>query len=179
MNDDTNANDDDDDIRATSVVMLGDSIEDATPLLDVATSIEDAVYSQFPSSLYKQKIRFLVANLQRNELLRTKVRAGTIQAIDLIQMTDEEFMTDAMRVKIESIRRRMDKRSERAVFADGIESDSYICKECKNRKTKFIHLSDTRDVRKAETWGGSSADDESKVMVVCMECKHEWGCSIL
>ena len=104
MNDDTNANDDDDDIRATSVVMLGDSIEDATPLLDVATSIEDAVYSQFPSSLYKQKIRFLVANLQRNELLRTKVRAGTIQAIDLIQMTDEEFMTDAMRVKIESIR---------------------------------------------------------------------------
>ena len=110
MNDDTNASDDDD-IRATSVVMLGDSIEDATPLLDVATSIEDAVYSQFPSSLYKQKIRFLVANLQRNELLRTKVRAGTIQAIDLIQMTDEEFMTDAMRVKIESIRRRMDKRS--------------------------------------------------------------------
>ena len=43
MNDDTNASDDDD-IRATSVVMLGDSIEDATPLLDVATSIEDAVY---------------------------------------------------------------------------------------------------------------------------------------
>ena len=53
-NDDTNASDDDD-IRATSVVMLGDSIEDATPLLDVATSIEDAVYSQFPSSLYKTK----------------------------------------------------------------------------------------------------------------------------
>ena len=104
MNDDTNANDDD--IRATSVVMLGDSIEDATPLLDVATSIEDAVYSQFPSSLYKQKIRFLCANFKRNEILRTKVRAGTIQAIDLIQMTDEEFMTDAMRVKIESIRRR-------------------------------------------------------------------------
>ena len=109
MNDDTNANDDDD-IRATSVVMLGDSIEDATPLLDVATSIEDAVYSQFPSSLYKQKIRFLCSNFRRNELLRTKVRAGTIQAIDLIQMTDEEFMTDAMRVKIESIRRKMDKR---------------------------------------------------------------------
>ena len=122
MNDDTNASDDDD-IRATSVVMLGDSIEDATPLLDVATSIEDAVYSQFPSSLYKQKIRFLVANLQRNELLRTKVRAGTIQAIDLIQMTDEEFMTDAMRVKIESIRRRMDKRKQQ------LQSEHTICRK--------------------------------------------------
>ena len=131
MNDDTNASDDDD-IRATSVVMLGDSIEDATPLLDVAMSIEDAVYSQFPSSLYKQKIDS-GGKLTGNELC-TKVR-GDDPSDRFNPNDDEEFMTDAMRVKIESIRRRMDKRSERAVFADG-KIDSYICKD-KNRKTSL------------------------------------------
>ena len=33
----------------------------------------------------------------------------------------------------------MDKRSERAVFADGIESDSYICKDVKiGRQSLYI-----------------------------------------
>ena len=86
-------------------------------------------------------------------------------------------MTDEMKTKVEQMRVKMDKRKERAVFADGIESESYTCPECKGKQTKFIHLCEARDVRKAETWG--SADDESKVLVVCMECKNEWVCSIL
>ena len=45
------------------------------------------------------------------------------------------------------------------------------------RETDEVYTPVAADVRKAETWG--SADDESKVLVVCMECKNEWVCSIL
>jgi hypothetical protein len=167
--------------------MLGEAIQDETPLLDVATAVESAVHASFASSssssssllAYKQKVRFLAANIKRNERVRESLRLGVLKPSEVVEMTDEEFMTDAMRRKIESIRVKMDKQSERAVFADGIESNSYVCprEECKGTKTKFIHLSDTRDVRKAETWGNS--DEESKVLVVCSACKNEWVCSIL
>ena len=173
-------NEDDDDLRCTSVLMLGEAMQDETPLLDVATAVESAVHASFASSSsssYKQKIRFLTANIKRNERVRESLRLGVLKPSEVVEMTDEEFMTDAMRRKIESIKVKMDKQSERAVFADGIESNSYVCKECKGTKTKFIHLSDTRDVRKAETWGNS--DEESKVLVVCSTCKNEWVCSIL
>lgn len=174
-------NEDDDDLRCTSVLMLGEAIQDETPLLDVATAVESAVHASLSSSssllAYKQKVRFLAANIKRNERVRESLRLGVLKPSEVVEMTDEEFMTDAMRRKIESIKVKMDKQSERAVFADGIESNSYVCKECKGTKTKFIHLSDTRDVRKAETWGNS--DEESKVLVVCSTCKNEWVCSIL
>ena len=182
----TDNEDDDDDLRCTSILVLGDAMQDETPLLDVATAVESAVHASFASSsssssskllAYKQKVRFLAANIKRNERVRESLRLGVLKPSEVVEMTDEEFMTDAMRRKIESIKVKMDKQSERAVFADGIESNSYVCKECKGTKTKFIHLSDTRDVRKAETWGNS--DEESKVLVVCSACKNEWVCSIL
>jgi hypothetical protein len=184
---DNEDDDDDDDLRCTSVLMLGEAMRDETPLLDVATAVESAVHASFASSssssssssllAYKQKVRFLAANIKRNARLRESLRLGVLKPSEVVEMTDEELMTDAMRRKIESIKVKMDKQSERAVFADGIESNSYVCKECKGTKTKFIHLSDTRDVRKAETWGNS--DEESKVLVVCSACKNEWVCSIL
>ena len=174
----------DEDIRSDSIVMLGESLKDETPLLDVATAIESAVFHNVNEVQYKSKIRFLCANFKRNESVQKDVLSGRIQPYDVLQMHDEEFMTDEMKTKVEQMRVKMDKRKERAVFADGIESESYTCPErkeaspeCKARKTKFIHLSDARDVRKAETWG--NADVESKVLVVCMECKNEWVCSIL
>ncbi len=167
----------DEDIRCNSIVMLGESLKDETPLLDVATAIENAVFHTLEVHRYKSKIRFLCANFKRNETLQKDVLSGRIQPYDVLQMQDEEFMTDEMKTKVEQMRVKMDKRKERAVFADGIESESYTCPECKGRKTKFIYLSDARDVRKAETWG--TTDVESKVLVVCMECKNEWVCSIL
>ena len=166
-----------DDIRCNSIVMLGESLKDETPLLDVATAIESAVFHDVEVHQYKSKIRFLCANFKRNESVQKDVRSGRIQPHDVLQMHDEEFMTDEMKTKVELMRVKMDKQKERAVFADGIESKSYTCPECKGKQTKFIHISDARDVRKAETWG--NADEESKVLVVCMECKNEWVCSIL
>lgn len=167
----------DEDIRSNSIVMLGESLKDKTPLLDVATAIESAVFHNVNEVQYKSKIRFLCANFKRNESVQKDILSGRIQPHDVLQMQDEEFMTEEMKTKVEQMRVKMDKRKERAVFADGIKSESYTCPECKGKKAKFIHLCDARDVRKAETWG--SADVESKVLVVCMECKNEWVCSIL
>ena len=78
----------DEDIRSDSIVMLGESLKDETPLLDVATAIESAVFHNVNEVQYKPKIRFLCANFKRNGSVQKDVLSGRIQPYDVLQMHD-------------------------------------------------------------------------------------------
>lgn len=180
-----------DDVRAKSVMMLGEAMNDRTALLDVAHAIELIVFEEYNSTEtddgensttatneYRKKIRTMTANLKRNEKISERLRKKVLTARDVVHMSESEFMTDELRAKVEKIREKSERRAERVQFADGILSQSYVCEECHSNECKFVHLSDSRDNRKAETWGGNG-DGDSKVLVRCEKCLHEWRAVIL
>ena len=165
-----------DEARASSIVALGEAIGDKTPLLDTATAIEEGVFLETQGrQKYSSRMRMLVANVKRNERLRRDILNGKLSVEILLAMKIEELATDSMRNEVENLRKKSDAKRQRQNFSNGIVSkDRFKCRECSFTETNFVHLSDLRDVRKAETWSGSSKDDETKVLVQCLRCQSEW-----
>ena len=56
----------------------------------------------------------------------------------------------------------------------GTETDAHKCESCDGFDCVYVVLSDRRDVRKAEIWGGGSGGDACVALIACKTCGHEW-----
>jgi len=167
---------DDEALRARSVVLLGEAVEDDTPLFDVARAIEEAVRARGRAT-YRADVRRLTANLKRNATLARDVRAGVVDAETLVAMSTLDLATEEAK---EARARMLDaatRRRTRKQFDDGINSEAYTCPQCSNNECKYVMLSDTRDIRKAEIWGGG--DEACLALVQCQRCQFEWRETVL
>jgi len=163
-----------DERRARAIVALGDACGDTTPLCDVGVAIEGAVRARCGDDgrAYGTLVRRLRANLERNETLARDVREGKIAVDALVVMTPRELATVELRNADEEAEWRMTRRRTRTLgLENGVETDAYRC-ECGGNSCVFVLLSDVRDIRKAEIWGGG--DSECVALVQCRSCGREW-----
>ena len=166
----------DDALRARSVVLLGEAIEDDTPLFDVARAIEEAARARGRAT-YASHVRRLVANLKRNATLARDVRCGRVDAETLVAMSTLDLATEEAKLERERMVDALTRRRTRRHFDDGVNTEAYTCSQCKNTECKYVMLSDTRDIRKAEIWGGG--DEACLALVQCQRCQFEWRETVL
>ena len=189
---------DDNAVRSTVVLMLGESLHDPSPLFDLARAIEDAAWRLFAagtvggqdpdngkrasSTRYRAKARVLVANMRRNVRLRNLVLSGALAPTKLVAMTPDELATDGLREMRTEMNEKATRRRTRSTgVGDAIETKKYRCDDCasagaeKLNNCAYFNLQNHRDVRKNETWGSKdSQQDDGRVLVRCLECNAEW-----
>jgi len=75
------------------------STNNESTLLNIATSIENAVHNLYPTDLkqYRNKIVSLNFNLKKNEKLRMQVLNGTITASVLVTLNAQELANDKLK----------------------------------------------------------------------------------
>lgn len=163
--------------RARAAAVLGDACGDVTPLRDVGVAIERAVAaaSGEDERAYGTLVRTLRANLERNETLARRVREGEVAVDALVMMArraPRELATVERRCADEAMEARLTRRRTRRLeLENGTETEAYRC-ECGGNSCVFVLLSDVRDIRKAEIWGGG--DSECVALVQCRSCGREW-----
>lgn len=101
-------------VRSKITVLLGDAVEDPSPLFDLGRSIESTLFefhgsSDTNSGEYRGKSRSLAYNLKRNEFLRSRVLSGEVTPEQLCSMTPDELATDELKKK----RARMEEKATR------------------------------------------------------------------
>ena len=166
--------------RTKSTVILGEAMADDTPLFDAATRVERALFAATAgktSSEYRRSVRELAANLRRNDALAARVRDGRMSAEALVGMSALEMATESAKREREEMEARALSRRTRKHFDDGVNTEAYVCPQCRTNECKYVMLSDNRDIRKAEIWGGG--DEECLALVQCQRCQHEWRESVL
>lgn len=165
--------------RARAVVALGDACGDVTPLRELGVAIERAASAACGDDqrAYGRLVRRLRANLERNATLAKRVRTGEVDVDALVMMTPRELATSERRAVDEEGERRMTRRRTRRLgWEHGTETEAYGC-ECGGNSCSFVLLSDVRDIRKAEIWGGG--DSECVALVQCRDCGREWRATAL
>ncbi len=110
---------DEDALRARSVVLLGEAIEDDTPLFDVARAIEEAARARGRAT-YASHVRRLVANLKRNATLARDVRCGRVDAETLVAMSTLELATEEAKLERERMVDALTRRRTRRHFDDAV-----------------------------------------------------------
>ena len=174
---DDDDDDDDDDVRARSTVLLGDALGDDTPLFDAARAVEAAIRARMGGTgrAYRATVRRLWANLRGNESLRRAVRCGAIEAETLVRLGPRELATASRRRADAAMVEKLDAARTRALGSTGgTETDAHKCESCDGFDCVYVVLSDRRDVRKAEIWGGGSGGDACVALIACKTCGHEW-----
>jgi len=168
--------DDVDDVRARATLLLGDATRDETALYDVARAIEAAAHARARgdanSKTYRECVRTLATNLRRNDALAARVRRGEVDLEALVRADATELATEAMKAARAATEERCARRRTRRHFDDGVNTEAYACPMCENVECRYVMVSDGRDVRKAEIWGGG--EREALVLVQCQRCQHEW-----
>ena len=101
-------------VRSKITVMLGDAVEDPSPLFDLGRAIESVLFeshggSDTNSGEYRGKARSIGFNLKRNASLRARVVAGEVTPEELCAMTPDELATDELKKK----RARMEEKATR------------------------------------------------------------------
>ena len=165
------ADDDATETRTTSTLVLGNAMSDDTPLFDAATRVERALFEASggkTSNEYRRSVRELAANLRRNDALAADVREGR---------TTVEMATESAKREREEMEARALSRRTRKHFDDGVNTEAYVCPQCRTNECKYVMLSDNRDIRKAEIWGGG--DEECLALIQCQKCQYEWRESVL
>jgi len=161
--------------RSKVVILLAGALGDATPLCDHGAKLERALYVAHGgvSRAYRTRARELVANFKRNVKLAGSVVRGDTSAEDVVTMPVTDLATEEAQVERDRMEERAVRKRTRTHFDDGVNSEAYVCPECGSNQCKYVMLSDSRDVRKAEIWGGSS-NDECLALIQCQNCQHEW-----
>lgn len=174
------ADDDATETRTTSTLVLGNAMSDDTPLFDAATRVERALFEASggkTSNEYRRSVRELAANLRRNDVLAADVREGRTTAEALVRMSALEMATESAKREREEMEARALSRRTRKHFDDGVNTEAYVCPQCRTNECKYVMLSDNRDIRKAEIWGGG--DEECLALIQCQQCQYEWRESVL
>ena len=161
--------------RSKVVILLAGALGDATPLCDHGAKLERALYIAHGGvgRAYRTRARELVANFKRNVKLAASVIRGDTSAEDVVTMPVTDLATEEAQIERDRMEERAVRKRTRTHFDDGVNSEAYVCPECGSNQCKYVMLSDSRDVRKAEIWGGSS-NDECLALIQCQNCQHEW-----
>uniref|UniRef100_A0A7S0RC41 TFIIS central domain-containing protein n=1 Tax=Pyramimonas obovata TaxID=1411642 RepID=A0A7S0RC41_9CHLO len=163
--------------RSKVITLLGQSLQDPTPLFDTAYAVEATLFERWgneTSKDYRSHARSLSFNLKANEALRTQVINNEISAKCLCELSQEALAT----VKIKEERDAMERAGlRRALVTDGnatqaIATSQYKCGVCGGQKCTYVTLGGARDIGKSETWG--SKDKASTMKLSCEGCGHEW-----
>ena len=101
-------------VRSKITVMLGDAVQDPSPLFNLGRAIESALFelhgrSDTNSGEYRGKARSIGFNLKRNEGLRARVLSGEVRPDELCAMSPDELATDELKLK----RARMEEKATR------------------------------------------------------------------
>jgi transcription elongation factor S-II len=141
------------------------TIEEEIKFHNLASEIEDCVFSEFrdTGNKYKQRIRSRVSNLgdQKNPSLKMNVMSGTIGPSKIATMTTEEMASDSMK----KLRKQLTKeaiRDSQISMQGGTETDLLKCSKCRNRKCTYTQ---------AQT---RSADEPMTTFAFCLHCGHRW-----
>jgi transcription elongation factor S-II len=132
---------------------------------DLASQIEDEIFSEFKNTdlKYKNRIRSRIANLKdpKNPKLRESVRLGIISSEKLAKMSSDELASDELKnlrakFTIESIN------DHQMAKSDGAKSSLLSCGKCKKNNVTYNQMQ-TR-----------SADEPMTTFAFCQECGHRW-----
>jgi len=132
---------------------------------DLATSLEEAIFSQFKQTnpKYKNQVRSRVFNLKdkKNHVLREGLLLGTITCERLAVMSSSEMASDEVKKEREQFIKDGINDSALAV-AQGTKSTLIKCGGCGKSNTTY-HQAQTR-----------SADEPMTTFVLCNECGKRW-----
>jgi hypothetical protein len=161
-------------LRSRSAVLLGEALEDTSPLLDLGVGVEAAVFDAHGhGSSYTTAVRGLVAALRRNAALRDDVLSGRVTPAELVAAPADKLATSEQRCA----RAVMEKRAAEAATLDGIgdgavHTTETTCPACAARDAYKVNVGGVRDIGKSETWGSKDAGDASvKMRMFCIPCK--------
>ena len=161
-------------LRSRSAVLLGEALEDSSPLLDLGVGVEAAVFDAHGhGSSYTTAVRGLVAALRRNTALREDVHAGRVTPAELVAAPADMLATSEQRCA----RAVMEKRAAQAATLDGVgdgavHTTETACPACAARDAYKVSVGGVRDIGKSETWGSKDAGDASvKTRLHCIPCK--------
>jgi len=132
---------------------------------DLATSLEEAIFSQYRSTnpKYKNQVRSRVFNLKdkKNSVLREGLLLGSLKSERLAVMTSAEMASDEVKKEREKFIKEGIDGSALAV-AEGTKSELIKCGNCGKSNTTY-HQAQTR-----------SADEPMTTFVLCNECGKRW-----
>lgn len=126
------------------------------------------------SAEYRQRARALLAALRdpRNTGLRQQLFGGELQPLRLVQLDAAELAPDTVQAEWADLQHAAD---AAATLRDAYTAEAdKPCPHCGvTGGLAYQHISGLRDIRKAEIWGGSGAD-EVKIAYRCDRCGKTW-----
>jgi len=132
---------------------------------DIATSLEEAIFSQFKQTnqKYKNQIRSRVFNLKdkKNPALRINLLCGIVSTEKLAKMTSEEMANDDIKRQREEFVKQGINDAQLAQV-EGTKTDMLKCGKCKKNNCTYNQIQ-TR-----------SADEPMTTFVLCNECGNRW-----
>jgi hypothetical protein len=148
-------------------------------LRHIAEAIEQQVRTGAADALgpYRERVRSLAFNVARNAQLQARLCRRELGAAELCAMSAVELITDAERTRRNAAAREGLRRATRNEWADAPRTSSHPCPRCASvDDVAFEHVGGTRDIRKAETWGGGGQANESDCLIRfgCLKCGHDW-----
>ncbi|GHJ85449.1 hypothetical protein NliqN6_1851 [Naganishia liquefaciens] len=143
-----------------------DSIAEKAILVERALALEQAVYDKMEQRVtdeYRSRIRELFLNLREpsNAALRDSIVTGAISCKDVVNFTQEELASEAIKAEQAAI----DKQNLFAAQGAGAteaETDAFKCGKCGQNKTRYYQMQ-TR-----------SADEPMTTFVTCTNCNNRW-----
>lgn len=145
----------------------------------VASSIEQHVRQSSANALgpYRERVRSLAFNIARNRQLQGALCRREIGAPELCAMSAAELAPDEERARRQLAAREQMRRATRNEWADAPRTRRHPCPRCgSSEDVAYEHVHGARDNRKAETWGGGSANEhsESAIRFGCQSCGCDW-----
>ena len=137
--------------------------------IEAGKGIEKVIFDYNPSNekARKEKFRSMIAVLTSHAYIKTKVLAGEITPLELVNMKRDDFLSEDMkRQKKEAEEARM--QAARTDFLrsqdlkKGLQDSFFKCRKCKSMKTSYYQQ---------QTRG---ADEPMTNFVECLVCLYKW-----
>jgi Transcription factor S-II (TFIIS), central domain len=162
-------------IRSKSVVLLGEALQDSSPLLDLGVDVEAAIATAHDagSTGYTTAVRTLVAALRRNVELREVVHSKQLKPADLVALPPEALATAEQRSARAAIEERAALKATVSLVGDAaVPTHDHMCPSCSSREVLKLNVGGVRDIGKSETWGSKDASDEkARIRLHCTTCQ--------
>ncbi|KAJ1620788.1 hypothetical protein T492DRAFT_560351, partial [Pavlovales sp. CCMP2436] len=126
---------------------------------------------------YRERVRSLAYNISRNPPLQAAVCRRELGATELCALSPAELATEEERVSRKRVSREQLRRSTRNEWADAPRVNKHPCPRCSScEDVRYEHVGGTRDIGKAETWGGGGGanDTDNTIRFACQVCGHDW-----
>eukprot|EP00658_Telonema_sp_P-2_P010780 TRINITY_DN14083_c0_g1_i1.p1 TRINITY_DN14083_c0_g1~~TRINITY_DN14083_c0_g1_i1.p1 ORF type:complete len:203 (+),score=32.42 TRINITY_DN14083_c0_g1_i1:166-774(+) len=140
-----------------------------------ADKVEQAAFQTLDWASYKSKCKTLATQLKSADLVLSLL-LGEVEGDEVVTATSEDMCNEVARERKEKLRQQS---LNSAMLADDkfqmMDTDIFVCGECKGSNTKYKVVGDTLSSRKAEVWGNCEQDRlPPQAKVYCKDCGHTW-----